>query len=223
MDTLQLCLFFFFSEQANGEKMEHQPITPAEHTSHNIAEQTRRAIIWTGGVQAIIAALAAIFGLWKLLIDEQKEEKKEEEDQQQAREIRDQLAALGKRLADLEVKEMAEEGKKRAAEEEMEAEKEKKKVEREKKEKRKDAADKQHEIASAALGKRLDDIEEQQRLQIKEHSEKVELLKSKHESDMRLKDNEISDLREKNATMLRLIRLDHPGWAPGVTSGTTGG
>lgn len=84
-------------------------------------------------------------------------------------------------------------------------------------------ADKQHEIASAALGKRLDDIEEQQRLQIKEYSEKVEMLKSKHESDMRLKDNEISNLSENNATMLRLIRMDHPGWAPGVTSGTTGG
>ena len=63
----------------------------------------------------------------------------------------------------------------------------------------------------------------QQRLQIKEYSEKFEMLKSKHESDMRLKDNEISDLREKNATMLRLIQVDHPGWAPGVTSGTTGG
>ena len=84
-------------------------------------------------------------------------------------------------------------------------------------------ADKHHEIASAALGKRLDDIEEQQRLQIKEYSEKVEMLKSKHESDMRLKDNEISNLSENNATMLRLIRMDHPGWAPGVTSGTTGG
>ncbi len=232
MDTLQLCLFFFFSEQANGEKMEHQPITPAEHTSHSISEATRWAITWTGGVQAIIAALAAIFGLWKLLIDEEKEEKKEEEkkkkeedkkkkkkeeeDQQQAREIRDQLAALGKRLADLEVNEMVEKGKKRVEEEEM-------KAEREKNEKRKDAADKQHEIASAALGKRLDDIEEQQRLQIKEYSERVEELKSKHEIEMRLKDKEISDLSEKNATMLRLILVDHPGWAPGVTSGTTGG
>ena len=240
MDTLELCLPFFFSEQADDETMEHQPITPAEHTSHDIAKQTKLAITWTGAVQAFIALLAAFLGLWKLRFDEKKEEakeekkkkkkkeekkeeekekkeeeeeKKEEEYRQQARDIRDQLAALGKRLADLEVKEMVEEGKKRVEEEEMKAEKEKKKVEREKKEKRKDAANKQHEMASAALGKRLDEIEKER----KAHDDLVITLKEKHEGQMRHKDQIISDLSVKNATMLRLLQVDHPEWALGVT------
>ena len=72
-------------------------------------------------------------------------------------------------------------------------------MEREKKDRRKDAADEQHEITSAALGKRLDDIEEQQRLQIKEYSEKVEMLKSKHESDMRLYNSTLASYAEQIA------------------------
>ena len=59
IDTLQLCLPFFFSEQADSEKMENQPITPAEHTSHEISKQTRWAKIGTGAAQSIIAAPAA--------------------------------------------------------------------------------------------------------------------------------------------------------------------
>lgn len=227
MDTLQFCLPFFFGEQADSENMEHQAITPAEQKSHTIAGQTRWAILWTGVAQAIIAALAACLALWKFRVDEKREEEKEEkkeeekkkeeeeEDRKQAREVRDQLAVLGKRLVDLEVKERA---KKRAEEE-----KKKKKVEREKKEKkekRKDAANKQHEMASAALGKRLDEIEKDR----KAHDERVTELEQRHESDMRLKDQTISDLREDSRTLLRLVRIHHPDWAGDKreTSGTTG-
>ena len=81
-------------------------------------------------------------------------------------------------------------------------------------------------MASAALGKRLDEIEKQQALQSKAYDERVKALERQHEGDMKRKDKAISDLSEMNAAMLRVIRRDHPGWAPGdleVTSGTTGG
>ena len=61
------------------------PIKPAEHISHELAKSTFKAISWTGGVQAFLAAVTLLWTFWRFYSDrkekEKKKKKKEEKDE----------------------------------------------------------------------------------------------------------------------------------------------